>query len=186
MLPAIDEVLTAYGWSPLSITTAGNIETGHEPAYSGTPDFTLDASTATGGDIIRDITATVDDANIANLASVLDGQGVAWDAYDPDSWTNPGADNFIGDLWHAALVDRDTPTPGLRAQILLASRMKRRQVVEWTREVWADIEPGHFVKVKVPNIGVPDDTVMRVLIEQGNVDFDAQDGQSTYTCEIEA
>ena len=185
MLAGIDAVCKSIGWMPIREKADGSISGGTWPVYSGTPDYTLDEATNTGDDRIEEIETKHDDSARRNfLGVVVSDQSLAI-AFDEASMTTPGADDFLGDWFAEVLSLPDATNPLAYAQRELIRRQQKRRVLRWTRPLLTSVEPGEFVKVTVDNVGVPADTVMQIIEDEGKVSrWTGAVGTSRFTCEV--
>jgi len=184
LVTALDEVFAAHGWAPLAIDADNTIWSGPEPAYSGTPDFTLDESTASGDDIIVGLDVELEDAEFRNMVAGESEAGLirTW----AEGWNDPDDPDFVGDdWWHAERRGGDSANAlAAWAQEELRRRLQTRQVLTWTRlAAPADVWPGAYVEVTVDHLAVPAGTIMRVVSDEGELRPGRLEGWATYVCE---
>jgi hypothetical protein len=141
-----------------------------KPAYERTPggavDYTLDEDTATAEDFCSTLKSTRSLEDFRNLLIVMAGEGA--DAArkilsDQDSWSDPTAQTFIGDIWQRFVCYPDG------ADIEAISEQLWREVGYWhwlievTLHDNPDIMPEHNIKVQVANMDIPTDSVFKVV-----------------------
>ena len=191
-LAALDAVLRAYRWMPLAVTNTGTLTTGPDPlraGWSGSADWTLDESLATGHDVIEQVDTETDMEAIKNFIIAIAPDGSAWPALHEGSWADPDDPFYIGFTAWAAEHSAGSADPASDAQRLLRECLKNRKLLKWARELSPLIQTGDTVQVDVQDVGVPAGTVMRVIGEQSDIDFtEAAKGSSnaatsTYQCE---
>ena len=180
---SLDKIFALYNWVPLSINAEGEVWSGPEVTYGGTPDFVLNEATATGDDRIERIEVSFQDDNFRNAVGVVGALDALAEIVDLDSVQNAESENFIGDdAWGMERAD-DNADPDTRAASLLDLWLNRRRMLKWTREAATSLAPGMFVEVTVGNLGVPAGTLFRIVGDEGNIDMNYSRGTSTFYCE---
>jgi hypothetical protein len=179
----LDAVFRSMGLSPLSVDTSGNLYTEEDAIYSSA-DFTLDESTATGDDLINRVKAEVEDDDFRNFIVALAKDGTAHVAFDEDSIADETDDFFIADVWMEILSADDARDPEVQAAVRLTQAMRTKRLFKWTRDLKTDLPPGSWVDVTVPNVGVPANTIYRVIQDQGNQQAGNMNAKSTFWLEL--
>jgi hypothetical protein len=174
IVQGIDQVLKAHDFTPLQVTVNGALKFEREPKWTSgdTPDWTLDESTK-GDDQIQYLGSEFDYSQMANWVGVGTGGRFVYPAWDLGSIQTPADDDFIGDDWQRIEVDASLSVTQAqaRAQQILEESMRGRQLVRWTRESTGAYKPGDFVKVITTGVGIPANSVFKVLEDQGTMDF---------------
>ena len=141
--------------------------------YSGTPDFTLDDDTLTADDVTFQLSAErIDDPvflgrrSFANSVFVrIDRGGEQEEAWRRDAASHQDADaeGFIGDDWWHVFVGYDEQSASALAERILAERRQRQRVLHFRCSGKPGLLPDHFLKVQASGIGVPADSLFRVI-----------------------
>jgi len=191
-LAAIDTVLRKYRWHPLAVNNVGMLYTGPDPLLAGwslPATWNLSEVAATGVSIIREVSAETDMEEIRNFAIAIAPDGSAYPAPHKGSWADPTDPFYIGFTAWVAENAGDSVNPASDAQRLLRECLKARKLLRWSRLASPAIQAGHTVAVDVQDVGVPAGTVMRIIGEQGSMDFTAaakgspDATSSVYQCE---
>ena len=154
------------------------------PAYSGTPDFTLDDDTATPADVIREITASRPLADRINHIAVFVGSGVeqaSWSHYDGATLDDNTDPHFIGDDFWEVITDTEADPDRILAiaDYYRTELMYAKHMLEWTTTFKEALFPDMFVKVAtIENCDIPDDTVFRITEKR----WEFAEGKSDGTC----
>ncbi len=184
IVSALDTIAEACGhyWG---VTVAGTCFMARRPEYSGTPNFTLDASTVTETDLVYELSSERGDADFRNYMYVVAGQGAqaqaGW-ASDYDTHYGTGTPDYIGEDWWEVVVDPDSSAEqaGFRAMLLLRERLKHRQIVKWETAGKNDLWPNHYVLVDAATSGIDVEagTILRILQKDWSVVM----GTGEYRC----
>ncbi len=162
------------------------------PTYSGTPDLVLDEATATGHEIITQVTSERCHGELRNYVLALCGQGsgvASALAADVGSHREPTDPNFLGDAWWEVFTNADVPGSWAlaMAQRRLAEAIKRGLVFTWEtpgRDLW----PDQFVEVNLEGVAVEPGTIFRISAKDWRLDKDSgrMELWDTYLCIKEA
>ncbi len=154
--------------------------------YSGVPDYTLDETTVTQKDHIAFVELTHDLFRSRNHFLVLgtnaDGHQVLATHRSTDSVTDPSADPFFGDDWWEVRNAADGADPRLTAASLADELLRDTKFLKWQTYGKDNLFPDMYVAVRVGHLGVPADTVFRVVEKWSKLTFTRT--EITYLTEI--
>jgi len=141
--------------------------------YGDTPDFTLDDDTLAAEDVtfrlsaenIDDPVRTVARGFVNSVFVRIDRSGEPEEAWRRDvaSHQDENAADFIGDDWWHVFVGYDEQSASALAERLLAERQQRQKLLHFRCHGKPQLFPDHFVKVQATGIGVPQDSIFRIV-----------------------
>lgn len=170
VVQALDEVLDSLGlrWG---VDKAGYYHPFRIPVYSGTPDWTLDEDTTTEEDYCWDLKSERSIEDFRNyVLAVAEVQGLEMFAIAADTGSHYTTSDkrYIGESWWKVVMSAESESAALAATRELEKSKRSAHRVAWSTPV-KDLSPGQFVKVQVANLGIPTDTVFRIVEERGEI-----------------
>ncbi len=189
VVQALDEVLDSLGlrWG---VDAGGYYRPFRAPVYSGTADWTLDEDTTTEEDYCFDLDSERSIEAFRNYVLAVarvDGLETFAIAADTGSHYTPSDKRYIGESWWKVVMSAESESAALAATRELEKSKRSAHRVAWSTPV-KDLSPGQFVKVQVANLGIPTDTVFRIVEERGEIlERDRGfSGLASYIGEVEA
>jgi len=192
VVAALDEMLVKLFGLQWGNDADGKYFLREEPQWTtgDTPDFTLDWDTTTDDDVITMLEPERAGADFRNYVAAivgLENRESGWLARDEGSHRTPTDNRFVGDDWWEVVNAEDHQQATQISNKRLAEFLRSKETLTWTtrRE---DLGPDKFVAVQAASvIDLPDDSVCRIVTEEGQAAFDSgpPDMTATYTMVVE-
>lgn len=145
------------------------------PTYAGTYGYTLTPASLTPEDHVLTVKGSVDPSKFCTALWLFTGRGA--DMKSSVTWDLPAqgtasALNYIGDYWPRVEIrpEYDETSLTLLASRLWAERTERLRMIAWTMQDHPELLPDSFVKVQVPNIDIPTDSIYRIIHKRWTAD----------------
>ncbi len=186
VVSALDDMAAAMG-KFFGVTKDLSYFMGTRLAYSGTPDYIVDDDSVADTDRIEAISAERANAEFRNyVAAIVRGNtGKLTDEvimYDADSHRATASADFIGDDWWEVVMQPEATSAWDLALKRWREVFRRRQVLEWTTAGKHDLWPGHYVQVQAGGLGVPTNTVFRIVTKE----WEIREGSGNFICRFGA
>ena len=171
---ALDQVCAAVGrvWG---IDPQGNLFARLPDVYSGTPDFTLDASSTEEGKLLEHFSSVRDMSNFANNVFMVAGpegqKRIVW-AQNAASESDPTRADFIGDNFQETITFNADSDTGDSAAAALLKVMRFQDALTFKPIHPQAIAPGMFGTARIANSQIAYDSVWYVTEERGQIDID--------------
>lgn len=150
-----------YFIRPRPVHTAG--------AYS----YTLDAASVTDTDIMLSVKAAIEPAEFFTALHCFVGRGLdmrSLSEWDIPAQATPTDLHYIGDYWPKVVIEPEYDDALTLVRRLWAQRTEQARMLYWTSHYHHDLLPDAYVRVQVPNIDIPTNSIYRVIHKRWSAD----------------